>query len=121
MPIILVILIVLIVPIIPYRDHSRGGIRSDGLFGRMGPMTMAKWEPDELEVPRLFLAQCRARGSHSFYNELPGVSSNWGLQKIVPEEPQPQCVSIVFLFFGMTSCFHTFPEVVSITNSGFVG
>ena len=41
---------------IPYGNHYRAGIWPDGPFrrmgtdGPMGPMTMARWEPDGLEV-----------------------------------------------------------------------
>ena len=55
--IILLILIMRIVLIIPYGNHYRAGIWPDGPFrrmgtdGPMGPMTMARWEPDGLEVP----------------------------------------------------------------------
>ena len=56
--IILLILIMRIIPNIPHRNHYRAGIWPDGPFrrmgtdGPMGPMTMARWEPDGLEVPR---------------------------------------------------------------------
>ena len=60
--IILIILLILIMRIIlniPYGNHYRAGIWPDGPFrrmgtdGPMGPMTMARWEPDGLEVPSL--------------------------------------------------------------------
>ena len=59
--IILIILIIRIISIIPHGNHYRAGIWPDGPFrrmgtdGPMGPMTMARWEPDGLEVPSLAL------------------------------------------------------------------
>ncbi len=63
---ILLILIMRIIFIIPDWNHYRAGILPDGPFrrmgtdGPMGPMTMARWAPDGLEVTR----RCHSIAQH---------------------------------------------------------